>query len=109
LHQIGRRTGVSHATPVVAKPVGAGVIIPLPYGSRTDWCRNVLAAGGCSITLNGEELELTAPELIRSSVAEPLVPARNAAVWRRLGIQQYLRLKKVSAAAAAKEVIAVAA
>jgi hypothetical protein len=43
LHHVGRRSGNPYVTPVVAKMTAEGVIIPLPYGAETDWCRNVLA------------------------------------------------------------------
>jgi hypothetical protein len=93
LHHIGRRSGKRFATPVVAKLTAQGVIIPLPYGAETDWCRNVLAAGGCTLTLNGEDYGLNSPEVVPASVAEPLVPSKNAMIWRRVGIQSYLSLK----------------
>lgn len=93
LHHIGRRSGKLYATPVVAKVTVEGVIIPLPYGADTDWCRNIVAAGGCTLTLNGEEYALNSPEVVPASVAEPLVPSKNAMVWRRIGIQSYLSLK----------------
>ena len=42
IHHLGRSSGRSYATPVVAEPVSDGFVIPLPYGADTDWCRNVL-------------------------------------------------------------------
>jgi hypothetical protein len=110
LHHIGRRSEKEYATPVVAKLIPDGVIIPLPYGADTDWCRNVLGAGGCNLTLNGEQYTLTSPEVIPASVAEPLVPAINARLWRRIGIERYLSLKRTApSAAVAREPAAAAA
>ena len=94
LHHVGRRSGRLYTTPVVAKLVGEGsAIIPLPYGPDTDWCRNVLAAGGGTLTVQGQEYRLSAPEIVEASVAEHLVPAANAWLWHRVGIRQYLRLQ----------------
>jgi deazaflavin-dependent oxidoreductase (nitroreductase family) len=93
LHHVGRHSGKPYNTPVVAKLTAEGIIIPLPYGADTDWCRNVLAAGGGTLTLNGEDYTLGSPQLIDASVAEPLVPAVNARVWRGVGIKQYLSFK----------------
>src|SRR5207249_221613 len=93
LHHIGRRSRNPYATPVLAKMTAEGVIIPLPYGAETDWCRNVLAAGVCTLTLHGKDYVLTSPEVVPASVAEPLVPSKNAMIWRRVGIQSYLSLK----------------
>jgi hypothetical protein len=103
LHHAGRRSGKVYATPVVAKLISAGVIIPLPYGTHTDWLANVLAADGCSLTLNGQDYALTSPEIRPANMAEPLVPPTNAAVWRRFGIKNYLSMRTAIAAAAATD------
>jgi len=98
VHHVGRRSGASYSTPVVVKLTSDGAVAPLPYGASTDWCRNVLKAGGCSVTLNGSDMAFTAPELICTHAAEPLVPANTAGVWRRIGIKKYLRLTFATAA-----------
>lgn len=100
LHHVGRRSGRSYTTPVVAKLVGAGTaVIPLPYGRDTDWCRNVLAAGGGTLTFKGQEYRLSEPELIDATVGERLVPRPNAWLWHRVGIRQYLRFRAAPAVA----------
>jgi hypothetical protein len=48
---------VSHRQAIVTS-VGARlqagiVLIPLTFGNRSDWARNVRAAGECSVRLNG--------------------------------------------------------
>jgi hypothetical protein len=92
VHHVGRRSSTRYATPVVVKLTSGGAVVPLPHGAATDGCRNILEAGGCTVTLNGSELAFTAPELISAGAAAPLVPAATAHVWRRIGINQYLRL-----------------
>jgi deazaflavin-dependent oxidoreductase (nitroreductase family) len=94
LHHTGRRSGKVYATPVVANLTSHGVIIPLPYGTGTDWCKNVLAAGSCRLTLNGEECALNSPQVVPASVAEALVPRANATVWRHAGIANYLSMER---------------
>lgn len=103
VHHIGRRSGASYSTPVVVKLTPEGAVLPLPYGASTDWCRNVLKAGSCTVTLTGSDIAFTAPELISADAAEPLVPATTAGVWRRLGIKHYLRLTFGTAAPASPE------
>jgi hypothetical protein len=105
LHHTGRRSGKVYDTPVVAKLTSEGVIIPLPYGTHTDWLENVLASDGCSLTLNGQDYTFTGPEIIVASLAERLVPPANAAVWRRVGIKNYLSMKTASPVAAAAETL----
>jgi hypothetical protein len=97
LHHTGRRSGREYVTPVVAKLTPDGIVIPLPYGPHTDWCRNVLAARGCMLTLDGHDYALMSPEVVTASVAEPLVPPQNAWVWRKFGIESYLMLKLADA------------
>jgi deazaflavin-dependent oxidoreductase (nitroreductase family) len=93
LHHVGRRSGAAYDTPVVAKVTPRGVLIPLPYGPDTDWCRNVLAAGSCGLTLKGAEYALHSPEIVAATIAEPLLPSVNARIWHTTGITSYLLLK----------------
>ena len=95
LHHVGRGSGKPYDTPVVIKLTTGGVVIPLPYGANTDWCRNVLASGGCEVTFRGQEFRLGSPEIVAASVAEPLVPRINAILWRRVGITHDLLLQSV--------------
>ena len=61
IHHIGRRTGRPYDTPIDAQPTSEGMVIPLVYGPEAEWCRNVLAAGGCTLTLDGKDIQLTEP------------------------------------------------
>ena len=53
VHHRGRRSGRTYTTPVVVRPTADGFVIPLAFGERADWFRNVRAAGGCEIRWNG--------------------------------------------------------
>jgi hypothetical protein len=53
IHHQGRTSERSYTTPVVAEHVGSQFYIPLPYG-LTDWCANVVAAGGCTVKHKGK-------------------------------------------------------
>jgi deazaflavin-dependent oxidoreductase (nitroreductase family) len=93
LHHVGRRSGVEYHTPVAAARTSDGVLVPLMYGPGTDWCRNILAAGRCTLTFDGEELALAAPEVVRAAVAEPQLPAETQQRWLGQGIEHYLSLR----------------
>ena len=88
--------GKAYQTPVEAYRTAEGTLILLPYGPVTDWCRNVLAAGQCTVTVDGQDLALSAPEVVPASVAEARVPADVARRWHRQGIAHYLWLKSVT-------------
>jgi deazaflavin-dependent oxidoreductase (nitroreductase family) len=93
VHHVGRRSGTTYQTPVEAYRTEEGALILLPYGPVTDWCRNVLAAGQCTVTLKGHDLSLSEPEVVPASDAEARVPADVARRWHRQGIAHYLWLK----------------
>jgi deazaflavin-dependent oxidoreductase (nitroreductase family) len=71
---IGRKSGRPYETPVIAHAVGDGFIIALPYGDDVDWCRNILAADGCTITRGGVEHRVDAPQILDPSRALPELP-----------------------------------
>jgi deazaflavin-dependent oxidoreductase (nitroreductase family) len=96
VRHVGRRTGRPYRTPVVAQPVPGGFLIPLPYGSDTDWCRNVRAAGHFSIERGGQTYVVENPTLIEADKALPLAPERSRRVWRRLRIRQFLGTRLVA-------------
>ncbi len=79
VHHVGRRLGRTYATPVNIRPTPEGFIIPLPYGSDVDWCRNVLTAGRCTISWNGNDYPVVEPEVIDPATALSLVPLPR---WR---------------------------
>jgi hypothetical protein len=63
LHHIGRRSGRAYTTPLSAYPLGDGFVLAVAY-PEVDWCRNILAAGTCLLTWNGEDYLLERPEMI---------------------------------------------
>jgi deazaflavin-dependent oxidoreductase (nitroreductase family) len=69
LYHIGRKTGKDYATPVWANRAGQSVFVPLPYGTEVDWCRNVLAAGGCTLDHDGLRYEAVAPVIVPAAEA----------------------------------------
>jgi hypothetical protein len=92
LKHVGRRSGREFMTPVVAKPLGDGFVIPLPYDAGVDWCRNVLAAGTCTLIWNEQEYTLERPEIIKPSQALKAFPLGSRLLYPAGGIKQYLRL-----------------
>jgi deazaflavin-dependent oxidoreductase (nitroreductase family) len=95
LRHVGRRSGRPYATPVVATFVHERAIIPMTFGPGTDWCRNVLAAGGCTLRSGGTTYRLTAPQILAASTAQPLVPPLLAWACRLAGIRTYLSCRVV--------------
>jgi deazaflavin-dependent oxidoreductase (nitroreductase family) len=103
----GRWSGRAYATPVSARLDGDGRFwVPLTFGTGSDWCRNVLAAGGCTIRWKGREYAVTDPvlvpraEALRTARSSFLAPER--AMLRLLGISQFLRLSVAPAESTAR-------
>ena len=74
-------------------------MIPLTFGNQSDWSKNVRAAGGCSIRVDGQDYTATDPEFVDRAGAGPLLRSAfgpmERASFRLLGIKQYLRLRVV--------------
>jgi deazaflavin-dependent oxidoreductase (nitroreductase family) len=100
IRHTGRRSGRQYVTPTSARLAGDTFVIPLTFGNQSDWSRNVRAAGGCSIRLNGVDHRAVQPRLATKEQA--LLQARQAfnpverAMFRMLGIRQFLLLQRVA-------------
>jgi deazaflavin-dependent oxidoreductase (nitroreductase family) len=96
----GRRSGKAFHTPVVVRPTIDGFIVPMPWGERTDWYRNVRAAGQCVIRWKDRNYPLVQPEVIDAVAARAIFGAFEQAVMARLGIEYCLRLRHRTSKAA---------
>jgi len=94
IQHVGRKSGRSYRTPVLAIPAEHGYVTPLPYGTDTDWCLNVLAAGECTLTTTGRAATLTNPRILDPDAALPLLPALLRPALRLLDLPGYLLLDR---------------
>lgn len=92
LMHTGRNSGKSYATPVVADRVADGFIVPLPYGTRVDWLRNVLVSRQATIRVGGRTYVVTDPQVIDAATAGPQLSARRRRAFERFGIEQFVKL-----------------
>jgi len=101
IRHVGRRSGRPYVTPAGARLTGDTFVIPLTFGNTSDWSRNVRAAGGCEIRLDGTDYRAVQPELADRDQAAPVVRAAfgpvERAMFRMLGIRQYLLLRRADA------------
>lgn len=61
---IGRTSGREYQTPVGIVPFEDSFAIVLPYGTRPDWVKNVLAADTATLTHEGDTHTVDRPEVI---------------------------------------------
>ena len=98
VHHVGRSSGKAYVTPVWAERAGQSFFIHLPYGTDVDWCRNVLAGGGCILEQDGERYDVVAPVIVPAAEAEPHLSPASRRMHRLFGVRSYLRLDIASEA-----------
>ena len=93
LHHTGRRSGRAYATPLGMRSLGDTFVMPRTFGEDAAWYRNVLAAGGCTVTYRGKDYALVEPEVIDYAAAASAFPRYERLQFRLVGINEYLRLR----------------
>jgi deazaflavin-dependent oxidoreductase (nitroreductase family) len=81
----GRTSGTAYKT--VVNPIRTeGVIaIGLIHG-KTNWVKNVLAAGGADIRFRSGTVHATSPRLVEKGDTDPTLPKRVRGMARRAGV-----------------------
>lgn len=97
IHHVGRTSSREYQTPVGIVQQKDTFVIVLPYGTRPDWVKNVLAAGTATLTHEGASHEVERPEVIPiSDVLEHLDPSdQRTHDW--FNVTRCLRLHNVTA------------
>jgi deazaflavin-dependent oxidoreductase (nitroreductase family) len=95
LRHRGRRSGKSFETPVMAWRTAGGILVPLAWGSETDWYRNLTAANGCEVQISGQWHRCAAPALLQREQALSYLPALTRAIARLVPVPQFVLLREV--------------
>lgn len=104
IRHVGRTTGRPYETPVEAVATDDGFVIALPYGSNTDWLKNVLASASATIVDEGHTYRVDEPEIVPMAVAAPLFPPEDQRAHRLFRVEQCLRVRRVEPDEAAEQV-----
>jgi hypothetical protein len=96
----GRTTGRTYETPVWAVPTEDGFVIPIVYGERTDWLRNVLADGAAVVVHDGRAYSLVEPEIVPMAGVRAYFPVRLQLAHRLVHVEQCLRVRCADVTAA---------
>ncbi len=91
---VGRHSKKQYHTPVLGQLAGDAFFIPLPYGVDTDWCLNVLAAGGCVVHSNGGTYDLTSLQIVEAAIGAAVFPPVDRFLLRSAGVRKYLMAKR---------------
>ena len=91
---VGRKSGRVYETPVDIISTTTGLLIALPYGTRVDWLRNVVAAGSATVVTRGDRVDVERPTIVATADVAALIPRRTLRTLRLLGVNQCLHLEK---------------
>ncbi len=92
LHHVGRRSGRAYATPLTAHRSEDTIIVPLPYGTETDWLRNLEAAGRGVVELEGRRFSVDEPEVVLIDEVMSLLPPLVVRIVRMHDTEHALKL-----------------
>jgi deazaflavin-dependent oxidoreductase (nitroreductase family) len=81
----GRTSGSAYETVVNPIRTEGLVAIGLIHG-KTNWVKNVLAAGGADIRFRNGTVHVTNPRLVEKGDADPALPKRVRSMARRAGV-----------------------
>jgi deazaflavin-dependent oxidoreductase (nitroreductase family) len=93
VHHTGRTSGKAYATPVMVFRRGADFIIVLTYGPETDWCKNVRAAGHCSLEYRKRRYDVDEPMVVDLSEVQENIPAVVRFIMNRIRVKYALTLR----------------
>ncbi|HEY7264685.1 MAG TPA: nitroreductase family deazaflavin-dependent oxidoreductase [Trebonia sp.] len=94
VRHVGRRSGRSYQTPVVAVEHDDTFLIALPYGERTDWLKNVLAKGSATLVIDGHAYEVDKPEVIPMAEATAYFRPKEQRLHRQFRVGEALRVRR---------------
>ena len=81
----GRTSGTRYETPVTSYRKGNTLAIGLIHG-KTNWVKNVLAAGQSDIRASGKDLHLVNPLVIPAGTKDPSLPFFARVMARKSGV-----------------------
>ena len=93
VHYRGRKTRRELSTPVQVRTTPTEFVIALPWGSGTQWVRNVQAAGECTVTWRGKDHAADSPRVLRLDEATAFRGYERVAL-RLVRITEFLSLRR---------------
>jgi len=92
VRHVGRLSGRTYQTPVIAARHDDKFLIALPYGQRTDWLKNVLDKGSATIVTDGHTYEVDRPEVIPMAEATGYFRPREQRMHRQFHVDAALQV-----------------
>ncbi len=92
VRHVGRLSGRTYETPVVAVEHDKILLIALPYAERTDWLKNVLASGQATVVTHGQSYGVDRPQVIPMTDATRYFGPKEQKLHRRFAVDTCLQL-----------------
>lgn len=102
IRHVGRISGNPYETPVGVVDTGEDVLITLPYGTTSDWVKNVKAEGSAEVVHDGRTFRVEHPELVAAADVASHHSRRERLVQRLYGVELILRLRKTGTPVASR-------
>ncbi len=96
VRHVGRRSGRTYETPVVAVEHDDTFLIALPYGERTDWMKNVLAGGKADVVSHGRTYGVDQPQVIPMTEATRYFGPKEQKPHLRFAVSTCLRVHRMA-------------
>ncbi len=97
IRHIGRTSGNPYETPVGVIDTGLDILVTLPYGTTSDWLKNVKAKGSAEVVHKGRTFLVEHPEILAPADVASHHSRRERLVQRLYGVDHILRMRKVVA------------
>ncbi len=78
---VGRKSGAVYRTPVNVFTRDGHYTFAMTYGPRTDWVRNVRAAGGCEVLTRRRSVRLVEPRIVHDETRAAISPLARPVLW----------------------------
>jgi deazaflavin-dependent oxidoreductase (nitroreductase family) len=99
VRHVGRTSGKSYETPVHAVATDGGFAIALPYGSSSDWAKNVLARGVAAIVYGGRTYSVDEPKIVPLAEATLNFTSADRLAHRLFGVKECLIVRRAEVSA----------
>lgn len=86
----GRKSGKRYRIPLALHRTADGFIFPIAFGRGTQWPRNVVAAGGCTMRWNGRTFEVTDPVIVGADVGIPAFAQFERPILRAIRTERFV-------------------
>lgn len=95
LTHVGRKSGNIYRTPINVFRAVNGFVVALTYSSKSEWVKNVIAAGGCELKTLGKNYHLSSPRVVLDPSRQRFpIPVRL--VLMLVGAAEYMELSQSS-------------